>query len=186
MIGIDEVGRGAWAGPLLVVAARLKKGKSHPPGLNDSKKLTLKKRQQLFLLIFDAYDLGEGWVSADMIDSLGLSRALESAAILAVTHHDLLADEQIIIDGTVNFLRNTQLKNVKVQAKADSDAAIVSAASIAAKVMRDVVMNDIARNFPEYSFEKHVGYGTKAHRLAIDKHGLTRYHRRSFKPMKDM
>ena len=67
MIGIDEVGRGAWAGPLLVCAARLKKGKKYPRGLTDSKKLTKKQREKLFLQITDSFDLAEGWVSAEMI-----------------------------------------------------------------------------------------------------------------------
>lgn len=186
MIGIDEVGRGAWAGPLLVCAARLKPGKKHPKGLTDSKVLTKKHRESLFHKITDAYDLGEGWVSADMIDSLGLSRALKSACLLAT--YQLTEDkaEKIILDGTVNMFAGTSYTNVKTMIKADFHIPEVSAAAIYAKVLRDQHMTEQAIEHPEYGFDKNVGYGTKKHQEALKKHGVTSLHRHSFKPVGDI
>jgi len=186
MIGIDEVGRGAWAGPLLVVAACLKPGKKLPKGLADSKKLDKRKREDLYPQILEACEIGEGWVSADMIDSLGLSRSLKSATMLAVFQLDVKPDDQIIIDGTVNFLSEASYSNVKTMVKADDKIPIVSAASVVAKVLRDRLMAEYAQDFPGYGFEKHVGYGTKQHSKALAKLGANRLHRQSFKPVSEL
>ncbi len=186
MIGIDEVGRGAWAGPLLVCAARLKKGRKYPKGLTDSKKLTKKQREKLFASIVDSFDVSEGWVSAEMIDSLGLSNALKSACLLAT--FDITDDksEAIILDGTTNLFKDTGYTNVKIQKKADETVPEVSAAAIYAKVVRDQHMLEHSVDHPEYGFDTHVGYGTKKHQEALKKHGITNLHRQSFKPVKDM
>lgn len=184
MIGIDEVGRGAWAGPLLVCAARLKKGKEYPKGLTDSKKLTKKQREKLFVQIVDSFDIAEGWVSAEMIDSLGLSNALKSACLLATFEITDDKSEAIILDGTINLFADTGYTNVSVQKKADETVPEVSAAAIYAKVLRDQHMAEHAVDMPEYRFERNVGYGTKHHEAAIKKHGVTHLHRQSFKPIK--
>ncbi len=184
MIGIDEVGRGAWAGPLLVVAARLKKGHKLPKGLNDSKLLTKKQRQRLFPHLLESCDVGEGWVSADMIDSLGLSRALKSACLLATFQIAEAKDDNILLDGNVNYFQGTGYTKVTVKPKADQTEAIVSAASILAKVLRDRYMEDIAGMYFAYGFESNVGYGTAYHHEALKKHGVTNLHRKSFTPIK--
>jgi len=175
MIGIDEVGRGAWAGPLLVCAARLN---APIDGLRDSKQLSSKKRQELAKIIHKNADIGYGWVSARVIDDIGLSEALKMGAALAVSEILPLKDEQIIIDGNINFLPKL---NVKTMIRADSMVPSVSAASIAAKVARDELMYDLAVTYPGYKFEKHVGYGTKAHKEAIKKIGYCPEHRRCYK-----
>ncbi len=186
MIGVDEVGRGAWAGPLLVVAARLKRSKTLPTGLNDSKMLSKRQREALLPSILDSCEIGQGWVSADVIDEIGLGAALKSACMLAILQLSPKKSELITIDGTVNFLRDTEHARVRTQPKADQDIPLVSAASVVAKVLRDDFMSESALVFPQYGFEKHVGYGTQMHRQAIISHGLTPLHRKSFRPCREM
>ena len=182
ILGIDEVGRGCWAGPLVVGAVVL--GGAQIDGLTDSKKLSKKRRQTLSQEIFDkAQAVGLGWVSAAIIDEIGLSRALRLATKLAVKEIKSPFHE-IILDGTVNFLTDTPLENhVALMPKADLLVPSVSAASIVAKVARDDYMTQQAAAYPGYGFDKHVGYGTAAHRQAIDRLGVCPEHRLSFSPL---
>lgn len=184
ILGIDEVGRGPWAGPLVVGAAVLPDDLVLD-GLTDSKKLSTKKRIELDALIRrHATGLGLGWVHADEIDQIGLSNALRLAAIRAVESIDTPYHE-IIIDGTVNFLKDTSKgRYVTTLKKADFLIPAVSAASIVAKVARDKFMADQADIYPEYGFDKHVGYGTAMHRQVIEQLGVTPIHRLSFGPLK--
>ena len=186
MIGVDEVGRGAWAGPLLVVAVRLKKGKKLPAGLSDSKKLTKRRRELLVPQIIEVCDVGQGWVAAGVIDEKGLSDSLRSACMLAVFQLEAARGEHITIDGSVDFLRDTQYKNVETVVKADLTEPLVSAASVVAKVLRDQFMAECSDEFPEYFFERHVGYGTTLHRKALEKYGVTMLHRQSFRPVANL
>ena len=183
ILGIDEVGRGPWAGPLVVGAVVL--GEKSVEGLTDSKKLTKKKRDALDSLIRrDAAGFGLGWVPAHELDEIGLSAALRLATIRAVEQVKAPYHE-IIIDGTINFLKETAKgKYVTTLPKADLLIQSVSAASIIAKVARDnyMTLQDVA--YPGYGFGSHVGYGTAAHRLAIDALGVTPLHRLSFAPLK--
>ena len=159
-------------------------GEENIEGLDDSKKLTKKKREFLENEIYQkAKSTGLGWVSASELDEAGMSKALELATIRAVKQIDCSYNE-IIIDGTVNFLRNTQKgKYVRTMAKADSLFSCVSAASIIAKVGRDRYMNELGKKYPEYGFESNAGYGTKKHIEAIEKIGIIHEHRISFKPL---
>lgn len=181
MIGIDEVGRGCWAGPLLVVAAR--QTGSLPKGLADSKILSKKKRQSLYFDISLACDIGEGWVTPKEIDHLGLSQAMYLGVERALVALRAAPHEEIIIDGNINYC---PVSHVNSQAVIDADAThvVVSAASIHAKVTRDRYMTKQALVFPGYSFEKHVGYGTLAHIKAIKQLGICELHRQSYKPIK--
>lgn len=183
ILGIDEVGRGPWAGPLVVGAVVL--GKDVPEGLTDSKKLSAKRRALLDTEIRQkATGYGLGWVSASELDEIGLSAALKLATVRAVEQVKAPYHE-IIIDGTINFLKETSKgKYVTTMAKADLLIPSVSAASIIAKVARDTYMAEQARVYPVYGFEGHVGYGTAAHSKAIDEHGVTPLHRLSFAPLK--
>lgn len=181
IIGIDEVGRGCWAGPLLVVAARAKA--NLPVGLADSKQLSRLRREKLFPLIVDACHLGEGWVSAQEVDKVGLSAAMGLAVNRALKQLGAANDDPIIMDGTVNYCL-PEFSNVICRAKADADYPIVSAASIYAKVLRDRLMVAANQEYPGYGFERHAGYGTKAHLLAMQQLGLCKLHRRSYKPVK--
>jgi ribonuclease HII len=180
VVGIDEVGRGCWAGPLLVVAARSRK--DLPEGLADSKTLSKKRREELLEAIIDSCDLGEGWVQPHEIDRLGLSRAMKLGVSRALMDLGALLDEPIIMDGLVNYCP-AEFSGVVTVAKADSLHPIVSAASVYAKVMRDKHMVRAAQFYPNYKFEKHVGYGTKLHMAMLKRYGVSKIHRQSYKPI---
>ncbi|MEP6710586.1 MAG: ribonuclease HII [Candidatus Saccharibacteria bacterium] len=182
IVGIDEVGRGPWAGPLVVGAVVL--GGATIEGLTDSKKLTKKRREELNIEIYkNAGAVGLGWVDAKEIDEIGLSAALRLATRRALEQINTPYHE-IIIDGTINFLADTNKgQYVTTLKKADLLIPSVSAASIVAKVARDAFMSEQHEIYPEYGFKSHVGYGTAAHRAAIEAHGVTLLHRLSFAPL---
>lgn len=177
-LGIDEVGRGPLAGPIVVAAVVL--GKIVPEGLNDSKKLTVKRRTQLAHEIkCTAAGIGVGWVSARTLDRIGITESLKLATHLA-TRHIKTNYDQIIIDGTINFLPEHPKSMTMI--KADGRIKAVSAASIIAKVARDNYMKKCSEIWPEYGFENHAGYGTTSHLEAIVRHGASPIHRLSFSP----
>ena len=189
ILGIDEVGRGPWAGPLVVGAVIL--GGAEIDGLDDSKKLTKKRRQALDALIRQqAAAWALGWVSAQELDDIGMSEALRLATrraveqIQAQCRRQNLAFSEIIIDGKVNFLRGTALeKFVATIPKADGLIPSVSAASIVAKVARDQFMAEQDAVYPGYGFASNAGYGVAKHRAAIERLGVTPLHRLSFAPL---
>ena len=185
ILGIDEVGRGVWAGPLVVGAVIL--GGAKIDGLTDSKALTKKRRELLYDEIHKkAAAIGLGWVSANEIDESGLATALRLATRRAVeqVRQAQVSFDEIIIDGTVNFLVNTSLENyVTTIKKADLLIPSVSAASIVAKVARDRFMIEQDQEYPAYKFATHVGYGTALHRAAIELNGVTPLHRLSIAPL---
>ena len=191
ILGIDEVGRGPLAGPLVVGAVILPEEKPEwVDGLKDSKKLSVKKREVLNEIILrEAVAIGLGWVFSKELDEVGISEALRLATRRAVeaVQKFKVPFSQIIIDGKVNFLRGTKLeKFVSTMPKADDLIKEVSAASIVAKVARDNYMTQLAEEFPEYGFESHVGYGTAKHLAAIREFGICEEHRKSFEPIKTM
>lgn len=195
ILGIDEVGRGPWAGPLVVGAVILKsEQQSSSPEfwqeLTDSKQLSRARRLDLAPVITTAaVAAGLGWVSSAELDRYGLSASLKLATRRAVKQilRTKAYFSEIIIDGTVNFLKNTPLEqHVTTLPKADSLIREVSAASIIAKVARDNYMTELATRYPGYGFENHVGYGTAAHRQALLQLGLTPEHRQSFRPIKQL
>lgn len=179
VVGIDEVGRGCWAGPLVAGAVALHQNIA---GLKDSKVLTKLQRTRLSQEIYEhAAAVGLGWVSAQEVDALGLTEAVRLAMQRAVSQIELPFDE-IIIDGSYNFMPTDPRAHAIV--KADGSVPAVSAASIVAKVARDEWMCDqAAQDFPLYGFEKHVGYGTKLHRDMLQLHGVCSLHRLSYKPI---
>lgn len=180
-LGIDEVGRGPWAGPMVVGAVVL--GDAKIDGLDDSKKLSAKKREKLAYMIKEkAAAVATGWVSSSEIDDLGLSEALKLAARRAVDGIEIDYDK-IIIDGTIKLIDDDRAVTLP---KADGLIPSVSAASIVAKVARDMYMKKLGEKFPDYGFENHVGYGTAAHKAALEKCGVMSEHRRSFKPVAQM
>lgn len=177
-VGIDEVGRGCWAGPVVAGAVLL----AQPiPGLKDSKKLSKLQRERLDAEIrVSAVSFGIGWVPAAEIDKLGLTEAVRLAmqrALAKIT----AAYQELIIDGNYNFFPGHQGSRAVIGA--DNLVPAVSAASIIAKVARDRYMAEMSAAFPGYAFERHVGYGTAAHRAALRGLGLCELHRRSFKPI---
>lgn len=183
ILGIDEAGRGPWAGPLVVGAVIL--GEKTIDGLTDSKKLSRKKRELVYMrIISEALAHASGWVSAKEIDEIGMSEALKLASRRAVEKITIPYTE-IIIDGTVNFLRDSvDGKLVKTMPKGDVLIPSVSAASILAKVERDRYMSHLDRVYPGYGFDSHMGYGVDRHHKAITMLGATPEHRFSFAPLK--
>lgn len=182
ILGIDEAGRGPWAGPLVVGAVVL--GGAEIDGLTDSKKLSKKKRESLYSEITEkALAVATGWVSAAELDDIGMSAALRLATRRAVEKITVSYSE-IIIDGTVNFLADTgKGRYVKTMPKADLLIPSVSAASIMAKVERDRYMSEQDEVYPGYGFGGHAGYGVAKHRAAIEQLGVTPLHRLSFAPL---
>lgn len=183
-IGIDEVGRGCWAGPLVACAAVLHRP---VPGLKDSKLLTTTQRINLIDELRQSTYYGLGWVHPSEIDILGLTEAVRLGMVRALTSlqqqlNDLGEEyQQIIIDGNYNYLSHIPLtKNI---IKADNLVPAVSAASVIAKVARDNYMVKLAERLPEYGFDRHVGYGTKVHRRALERYGVSSHHRKSYKPI---
>lgn len=197
-LGIDEVGRGPWAGPLTVSAVLLDSN-DVPTGLKDSKQTTKHFREREICLIQQqARAIGLGWVTAQQLDNLGMTRALHVATATAVREvlNYVMPEQidQIVIDGTGNFLddfpdvamREKLRDKILVLPKADAKIAAVSAASIVAKVFRDRYMTQLARIFPEYDFRYNVGYGVKKHADAIKNFGvIPGVHRASFRPIRE-
>lgn len=183
MIGIDEVGRGAWAGPLLVVAYR--QHRDLPAGVGDSKALAKTRRETLSHELELYGESGFGWVAAKEIDTLGLTAAMRLAVARALTAIAARADEAIVMDGHINYCP-PEFTRVEVIVRADSSVPAVGAASIVAKVARDNHLAELSLLYPEYAFEKHVGYGTKVHLKALQTYGITLEHRTSYAPVQNL
>ncbi len=177
--GVDEVGRGPLAGPVIAAAVVLRS--AGPPGLADSKKLTAKRREVLAAQIRDlALSWGIGRAEVDEIDQMNILRASHLAMQRAVAA--LSVDpEVVLVDG--NLLPSFPVPAVAV-VKGDDRVPSISAASILAKVARDEEMCTLAAQYPEYGFERHKGYGTAAHLSALARLGPTPIHRRSFAPVR--
>lgn len=181
LVGLDEVGRGCWAGPLVAGAVILSKPIT---GLKDSKKLTKLQREKLAIIINkEALAIGLGWVWPEAIDSGGITEAVKNAMQTALQQIKL-PYQKVIIDGDFNFLPDISVAETLI--KADDTVPCVSAASIIAKVARDQYMANMALEFPEYGFEKHVGYGTALHLEMLKLHGVTSLHRKSYKPIQSL
>ena len=192
-VGMDEVGRGCWAGPLVAGAVilpakpfhksdPLKSGPAEAvPLLRDSKKLSKKQRETAAQWIHEhALAVGLGWVSPREIDAVGLTRAVGMAMERALAQITLYFDE-LIIDGNYNFFAHDPRARAVI--KADDSFPSVSAASIVAKVARDNHMAGLPEKYAGYGFDKHVGYGTAAHLKALNLHGPSRHHRSAFAPV---
>lgn len=184
LIGVDEAGRGAWAGPLVVGVARLKNRDCRFLHLlKDSKKLSMHQREVLYELIVKDFDIATGWATPESIDADGLAKASVNAVLAAVEKLARDSDE-VIIDGNVNYLKGSVFAGCTTTLiKGDSKVIEIMAAAIVAKVERDRYMKQISEEFSGYGFEKHVGYGTKVHKQALELLGVTILHRRSYKPV---
>ncbi len=191
-VGLDEVGRGCRAGPLVAAAVAMSDHEDGPSGLRDSKKLIRTQREKLDAEIrSQVKSYGVGWATPGEIDSLGLNKAVQLAMLRAMKelHKTCAAYDEIIIDGNYNFFTHVtglHTSNVQTAVGADDTYPVVSAASIIAKVARDNHMRELAQQYPAYGFDKHVGYGTAAHLTALKQHGVTHIHRRSFRPIQSL
>lgn len=179
VIGVDEVGRGSWAGPLCVAAVAWPDN-APTKGLADSKQLDSVRREKMAAIIRRyAAGIGMGWVSPAEIDRAGLTAALRTAARRAVLQVGM--DIPIIMDGRDKVLGDIAAEYI---IKADGKIPAVMAASIIAKVARDTYMRALDPQFMGYHFASHVGYGTKAHQRAIAELGPCSLHRLSWAPLK--
>jgi len=176
--GVDEVGRGCLAGAVVAAAVILDLSKPLPAGLNDSKKLSEKKRRLIEAEIREnalAFSIAQ--IEAEEIDRINILQATKKAMRIAVENLQPKADF-LLIDAI-------QLKEIPLPQKAiikgDAISASIAAASVIAKTYRDNLMREFDKIYPEYSFAKHVGYGTKAHFEAIRQHGACPLHRKTFR-----
>ena len=171
LCGIDEAGRGPLAGSLVMAGVVLK---NPVEGLMDSKKLTEKKREALYPLVIENSEYHIVSFSAQEVDELGISKCLHQG-LQSIQKH--LPGMEYLFDGNSTF----GVDNITTMVKADDKIAEVSAASILAKVTRDREMIEMAKMYPKYGFEKHKGYGTKAHIDALVEHGRCEVHRYTFR-----
>jgi ribonuclease HII len=183
--GVDEAGRGAWAGPLVAGAVVLPDIATldvrRLAGVRDSKLLTHTQRELLFeVVLAEAVDAGVGWVNADEVDLLGLTAANELAMVRAVRALGA-APDHLLVDAF-------RLKSVDLPQRAivhgDRVCLSIAAASIVAKVFRDRWLADLGTAYPVYGFGQHRGYGVVQHRKAIDEHGACGLHRLSYAPLR--
>lgn len=190
IIGADEAGRGAWAGPLVaaVVYLKLHKKFSHPL-LRDSKKLSPQQREEVFNYLQDVVSIGIGIVPAKEIDRVGLQQANVLAIERAIKKLRIKKEELRVLELRVDYIgafkKYTTLKeNYSLHKFGESKFPEIAAASIIAKVTRDRIMIGLSQKFPHYRLELHKGYGTALHQAQLKKYGVTEIHRRSFGPIK--
>tara|TARA_B100001778_G_C18298997_1_gene498942 strand:+ start:59 stop:664 length:606 start_codon:yes stop_codon:yes gene_type:complete len=176
--GVDEVGRGPLAGPV-VAAAVIIDINNIPDGINDSKKISKKRRLELCneIIKYSIYSIAEASVEEiDQINILQASLIAMKRAIEGLSKKP----KTVLVDG--KFKPRTSLPTHAI-IKGDSQSLAIAASSIIAKVYRDNLMSNLSKNYPDYLWEKNAGYGTKEHLLAIKKYGITPIHRKSFKPI---
>jgi ribonuclease HII len=182
VIGVDEVGRGCLAGPLVAASVIIDTENLESikllSGINDSKQLTAKKRETLEPIIKDNLDYKIISFSSHEIDQQGVEIINQLALSKAITAHNYSIQETVVlVDG--NGIRNSSIDHKGI-IKGDSKSLAVACASVIAKVYRDQLMIELFEQYPEYQWQSNKGYGSKVHQQAILEHGLTDYHRRSF------
>lgn len=180
--GVDEVGRGPLAGPVTAAAVILDPN-NIPDGLNDSKKLSAKKRQALHDVLLESADVSIAHATVEEIDDINILRASHLAMERAVAGLKQVPDH-LLIDGNM-IPRGISLSSETI-VKGDARSVSIAAASIVAKICRDYVMWDLAQQYPGYGWETNAGYPSKSHKAALEKLGVTPHHRRSFKPVHNM
>ncbi len=180
--GIDEVGRGPWAGPVLACACiinPLNFSDELAAKLDDSKKLTAKRRQDLYQPLLQSSIVGIGQASVKEIDKYNILQATFMAMRRALANLPQMANSALV-DGNKDPSLGIMTKTI---IKGDSKSFSIAAASVIAKVTRDKIMQDLAIDFPHYGWQSNAGYGTKAHIDGLAKFGITPHHRKSFAPI---
>lgn len=183
IVGVDEAGRGPLAGSVVAAAVKLKKYSEELQEINDSKKLSEKKREKLFDIIMENFEVGIGVANSNEIDEVNILNAtfLAMRRALEELKKKIKIDDEltlILVDG--NFKIKEYNGKQEAVVKGDAKSLSIAAASIIAKVTRDRMLVEEDNNYPEYGFAKHKGYGTKAHREALLKYGACPIHRKSF------
>lgn len=197
LLGVDEAGRGSWAGPVVAAACALGKDVhySFSPILNDSKKLSPKNREKIFALITESIKQGLcfGWVgivSSEIIDQVGIREANRLAMEEALRQVRVqIGDsfQKVKIDGRDNY-RFIDIAEEKLEyiVRWDTFVPEIQAASILAKVSRDHIMEELAKTYPNYALEKHKGYGTRLHEELLAIHRPSDIHRKTYAPIKKL
>jgi ribonuclease HII len=180
--GVDEVGRGAWSGPVLACAVIVNREKEdkYLAQIKDSKKLSKSKREMLFQYLVDNHIYSIGSASREEIDEINILQATMLAMERAVRGLSIIPDI-VLIDG--NKTPNN-IKNAYAIIGGDKRSLSIAASSIIAKVARDKIMSNLSQLFPQYNWHSNAGYGTKSHIEAIEECGINMHHRRSFAPIK--
>ncbi len=188
VVGIDEAGRGPLAGPVSAGAVVIQNEEQVVEKVRDSKKMTKKQREEAFQKIKDISTAwGIGLVDSKEIDRVGIQEAVKKAMILALVQVEGMLKkkaEYLIIDGT-NVLPIIGYKMMRIQ-EGDLFHYSISAGSVLAKVQRDRIMREYSKKYPQYGFERHVGYGTKLHMEMLEKYGPCDIHRRCFRPVREL
>ena len=201
MIGVDEVGRGSWAGPIISCASFINPSKfGNLPDINDSKKMKRAKRREIYFSskYFATYSVGSATVNE--IENFGINACNDLSALRAILclinffnirirknlHYDIYFDGNRspkfeIFKTLYTFIKD--LVTVRCVVKGDCKVMSIALSSILAKETRDIIMNQHHKVFPYYNFKNNVGYGTKEHKHMIQKYGITKFHRNNFKPM---
>lgn len=179
IVGVDEVGRGPWAGPV-VAAAVILNPDDLPLEANDSKKLTPRQREKLYPIIMEKAHVGIGEASVEEIDEHNILAATFIAMRRAVEKLPMQPDFSLI-DG--NKIPKDWLTPAHAVVQGDGKVLSIACASIVAKVYRDTLMGKLAEQFPHYGWEKNAGYGAPMHQQGLAAHGVTPHHRRSFAPI---
>tara|TARA_B100000963_G_C22559314_1_gene640579 strand:+ start:639 stop:1238 length:600 start_codon:yes stop_codon:yes gene_type:complete len=180
IVGVDEVGRGPLAGPVVSAAVRLSNN-FKIDGLNDSKKISKSKREAIYSLIIKTCDYQLGIANVKEIDKYNILQATFLSMRRAVKKFYLPSGYKILVDGPWSFDKKN--KNILPKIKGDSIYPSIAAASIVAKVYRDSLMLNLSKKYSDYLWEKNSGYGTKKHIEAIKNYGVTKHHRRTFAPI---
>ncbi len=179
--GIDEAGRGPLAGPV-VAAAVILKNTNFKAKIEDSKKLSALQREKAYQEIIYKAEIGLGIVSHKIIDRINIYKATILAMEKAVTSLSIKPDI-LLIDGKISLNLPCPQKSI---INGDNQSCSIAAASIVAKVTRDKIMEEYSREYPQYGFKEHKGYGTKKHFLNLEKFGPCPIHRFTFAPVKDL
>ena len=181
IIGVDEVGRGCLAGPVFAAAIKLDRN-NFPEGINDSKKLNKSKRFEIFKVLIKKCEYSVGISSVKEIEKLNILQSSLLAMNRALKKINI-KDHVILVDGNFSPDKN---KNIRTVIKGDQKCISIAAASLIAKFSRDLFMEELSLKFPNYSWEKNCGYGTKKHLEAIKKFGITEHHRKTFSPIHNL
>lgn len=191
IVGVDEAGRGCWAGPIIAAAAAVSVNWVPPPELNDSKQVTPKKREAIYKRYADDDNvvIGIGEVSPEEIDRIGIDAAQARAQAEAIrgTFYRLVYPPFVVVDGiSAPAIEPPEVLEIMLLPKGDALIPAVSLASVYAKVTRDRIMVEYDREYGQfypYGWANHKGYGTKEHQTALDRLGPCPIHRRSFRPV---
>lgn len=193
IVGFDEAGRGPIAGPVVAACVLLENftnKNSFYEKINDSKKLSKKNRREIYLKLISTHKFGVGVVDNEIIDKINILEASKLAMLIAYNNFTLkyqIFPEIILVDGNFfPFKKMDQIIRIIPIVKGDSKSISIAASSIIAKEFRDDIMLGLDKEFPEYNWKKNSAYPTKSHIENLEKYGITKYHRKTFQPVKSM